>query len=82
MPFINGLIERYRDTEANLLCIGHGGLYWIMLTLVLKNIDTEFIANHPSFEYATAIISELRADELVCLEWNGVQVASQQSPLN
>jgi hypothetical protein len=53
-----------------------------MLLLALKNIDTEFIANHPSFEYATTIISELRTDKLVCLECNGIQVASQSSPLN
>jgi broad specificity phosphatase PhoE len=76
VPFIEGLIQQYQDTEANLLCIGHGGLYWIMLPLVLTNIDTEFILNHRSFEYASLIISELRSDGLVCLEWNGVQVGS------
>jgi broad specificity phosphatase PhoE len=76
VPFIEGLIRQYQETEANLLCIGHGGLYWIMLPLVLTNIDTEFILNHRSFEFASLIISELRSDGLVCLEWNGIQLSS------
>ncbi len=75
VPFIDGLIERYRDTETNLVCVGHGGLYWVMLPLVLKNIDTEFISKRPSFGYATTVISELRSEGLICLEWNGNQVA-------
>ena len=77
VPFINGLIQRYQNTETNLLCISHGGLYWVMLPRVLRNIDMDFISKHPSFEYATAIISELRSDGLVCLEWHGVQVTVQ-----
>lgn len=77
-PFIDQLIQQYHDTDANLLCIGHGGLYWIMLPLVLTNIDTEFILKNQSFEYASLITAELRPQGLMCLEWNGVQVASQQ----
>jgi broad specificity phosphatase PhoE len=76
VPFIDGLIQRYRDTDTNLLCLGHGGLYWIMLPLVLKNIDTNFISDHQSFGYATTVISELNPEGLVCLEWNGVQVVT------
>ncbi len=80
VPFITGLIQHHRDTQVNLLCIGHGGLYWVMLPQVLKNIDTEFIASHPSFGYATVVISELRTEGLVCLEWDGLPVpaGSQQ----
>ena len=73
VPFIEGLIRQYRDTPANLLCLGHGGLYWVMLPLVLKNIDYDFISSHP-LDYATAVVSQLSADGLFCLEWNGVQV--------
>lgn len=75
VPFINGLIQQYGSTDANLLCIGHGGLYWVMLPLVLTNIDSEFILEHQSFEYASLITSELRSEGLVCLEWNGIQVS-------
>jgi broad specificity phosphatase PhoE len=76
VPFINRLIQEYRDSQANLLCIGHGGLYWIMLPLVLTNIDTEFILKNQSFQYASLIVSELRPQGLVCLEWNGVHVST------
>jgi broad specificity phosphatase PhoE len=76
VPFIDRLVREYRDTQANLLCIGHGGLYWVMLPLVLTNIDTEFILSHQSLPHASLIISELRSEGLVCLEWNGIQVSS------
>jgi broad specificity phosphatase PhoE len=76
VPFINRLVQEQRGTQANLLCIGHGGLYWIMLPLVLTNINTEFILNHQSLPHASLIISELRPEGLVCLEWNGVQVTT------
>lgn len=75
VPFINGLIQRYQGTETNLLCLGHGGLYWVMLPQVLKNIDMKFILEHPSFGYTNTVISELSPDGLSCREWNGVQVA-------
>ena len=74
VPFVEGLIQRYQGTETNLLCIGHGGLYWVMLPLVLKNIDMAFILEHPSFRYATPIISELKPEGLICLEWDGIPV--------
>jgi broad specificity phosphatase PhoE len=74
VPFIDGLIQEYRDTQANLLCIAHGGLYRVMLPLVLANIDTEFVLNHQSFPHASLIVSELRPQGLFCLEWNGVQI--------
>ncbi|HLO14696.1 MAG TPA: histidine phosphatase family protein [Anaerolineales bacterium] len=75
VPFINGLIQEYHATAANLLCIGHGGLYWMMLPLVLKNVDTEFIRKHGAFEYAAFVVSELTPEGLMCSEWNGVQVS-------
>lgn len=74
VPFINGLIQQYEDTESSLLCIGHGGLYWMMLPLVLKNVNHEFIRTHGAFQYASFIVSELMPEGLVCLEWNGVPI--------
>lgn len=74
VPFIKSLLQRHQDTDTNLLCVGHGGLYWVMLPLVLKNIDKDFVLEHPTFGYATTVVAQLRSDGLVCLEWNGVQV--------
>lgn len=75
VPFINGLIQQYGRTETNLLCIAHDGLYWVMLPQVLTNIDIEFILNQPIFEYVSLIVTELRAEGLVCMEWNGIPIA-------
>jgi probable phosphoglycerate mutase len=76
IPFIEDLIRQYRNTRANLLCVGHGGLYRVMLPLLLENIDQDFITKHGSVGYATVIVSELCSNGLVCLEWNGIQVSS------
>ena len=74
VPFVDELLRQYRRTGANILCIGHGGLLWVMLPQVLTNIDTEFILQHPTLDYTSLIVSELRPGGLVCLEWNGIRV--------
>lgn len=74
VPFVNRLIAQYQNTDKNLLCVSHGGLYWMMLPQVLKNVDTEFIRQHGAFTFASFIVSELGAQGLVCLEWNGMPI--------
>jgi broad specificity phosphatase PhoE len=74
VPFIDGLIQQYQDTEARLLCVGHGGLYWMMLPLVLRNIDTEFLYQLQGFPYTAMIVSELTPEGLVCVEWDGKKI--------
>lgn len=70
VPFIDGLISRFGDTQSEILCVSHGGVYWMMLPLVLKNVDLETIALH-GLDYTSCILSESRAGGLVCVEWNG-----------
>jgi broad specificity phosphatase PhoE len=72
--FIDNLVREYKDTEANLVCVGHDGLYWMALRLVLNNVDTELISERGGFGYATLIVSEWRPGPLVCREWNGVGI--------
>ncbi len=73
VPFIEGLVRQYGSTEAEVLCVSHGGVYWMMLPLVLKNVDNALISKH-GFDYTSNIISELRAEGLICVEWNGCLV--------
>ena len=73
VPFIEDLVRRYRSSDDGLLCVSHGGLYRMMLPLVLRNVDNDLISRH-GFEYTTCIVSELRPEGLVCVEWNGVEV--------
>jgi len=73
VPFIEGLIRKHRESDDNWLCVAHGGLYWMMLPLVLNNVNTDLIARY-QFDYTSCIVSELRPEGLVCIEWNGVAI--------
>jgi 2,3-bisphosphoglycerate-dependent phosphoglycerate mutase len=73
LPFIEGLVAQYGDAGANLLCVAHGGVLWMMLPLVLPNVDNDLMSKH-EFGYTTCIISELRPDGLRCVEWDGVKI--------
>lgn len=73
VPFIEGLIYQYQGTNKEILCMGHGGLYWMMLPLVLVNVDHALVAQY-GFDYITCIVAELRPEGLICLEWNGVKI--------
>jgi broad specificity phosphatase PhoE len=77
VPFINNLVQKYAHTDANLLCVAHGGLYWIALPSVLKNVDTAFIAKHNGFDYTALVVADLSSDGLCCVEWNGVRIDTQ-----
>ena len=53
---VDGVVGRY-VTLANRLaldCVAHGGIYWMMLPVVLKNIDRGLIARF-GFEYTACI---------------------------
>jgi probable phosphoglycerate mutase len=77
VPFIDRLIRHHQGTDDRLVCIAHGGLYWMMLPLVLTNIDTQFIVQRQGFAYTTTVTSELTSDGLVCMEWNGVAIGGR-----
>ncbi|MFT3890287.1 MAG: histidine phosphatase family protein [Anaerolineales bacterium] len=67
VPFIEKLVEQNKDTERNVLCVAHGGLYIAMLPIILKNIDHAF-ANERVAHTSPSIV-ELRADGLYCTSW-------------
>lgn len=71
VPFVDDLIRKHGHADANLLCVAHGGLYWMMLPVVLKNVDTAFIDEHRGFDYTALVVAELRPEGLLCVEWNG-----------
>ena len=68
MPMIAGLEARYRDTQATLLLISHGGTLGAMLPLLLSNVDLAYPLDHP-MGYTNPIVAELRDGEWVCLRW-------------
>ena len=73
VPFIEGLVARYCATDANLLCVAHGGVLWMMLPLVLTNVNDNLMSQH-GFGHTTCIVSEPRPDGLRYVEWDGVKI--------
>ena len=51
----------------------HGGILWMMLPLVLANVDNDLMSKH-GFANTVCIVSELRPDGLRCVEWDGVKI--------
>jgi broad specificity phosphatase PhoE len=72
VPFIDCLVQQHEPPDENVLCVAHGGLYWMMLPIVLKNVDTAFIARRQGFDYTALVVSEWRPEGLICVEWNGI----------
>jgi broad specificity phosphatase PhoE len=76
VPFIEGMVNRYGNTEARILCVSHGGLYCAMLPQVLVNVDNRQIIAH-GFDHTTFLVSEWRPAGLYCVEWNGRAIAEK-----
>ena len=73
VPFIEGLEVEYGATDANLLCVAHGGVLRMMLPLVLLNVDYDLISRH-GFGNTTCIVSELGPYGLRSIEWDGIKI--------
>jgi len=69
LPFIDSF---KRDDDEEVLLVGHGGLFHLMLPLVLTNIDDEFVRDH-HIGHADCIVAELVSDQWVCRQWGAVQ---------
>jgi|WetSurMetagenome_2_1015567.scaffolds.fasta_scaffold283996_2 2,3-bisphosphoglycerate-dependent phosphoglycerate mutase len=73
VPFVEGLVAQYGDSDANLLCVAHGGVLWMMLPLVLPNVDNDLMSKY-RIDHTTCIVAELNPDGLCCVEWDGVRI--------
>jgi broad specificity phosphatase PhoE len=70
VPFVEGLVERYGDSPANIVLVAHGGLYRLTLSLVLANVELAYAAWH-AVDYTQVVVAETRPEGLVCVEWCG-----------
>ena len=66
VPFIEGLTQK--DGGKNVLLVGHGGLFLLMLPLILTNIDHSF-ATARGIRNAEYILATRGSTGLVCLQW-------------
>jgi broad specificity phosphatase PhoE len=68
LPFIEALTDDGLHTNHHVLLVGHGGLFQLMLPLVLRDIDDTFVSSH-GINHTDCIIAEQQADRLACLQW-------------
>lgn len=68
VPFIEALIHNGVENNDHILCVGHGGLFQLMLPLVLINVDDAFVSSH-GIDYTDCVIAEQRREGLVCRQW-------------
>ena len=66
VPFIENLVEGNKN--KNILLVGHGGLFTLMLPLILGNIDHSFAVCN-GIGNAEYVLAAWRAEGLVCLLW-------------
>ena len=67
-PFIDGLLEQFRDSAEVIVLVGHGGLYRCMLPVVLRNVSPEF-ARKFVLPYSGQVVAEPSNEGLVCVSW-------------
>lgn len=74
VPFIEAVVQRHLEPADNVALVGHGGLYFSMLPLVLTNVDAQAVKqwSMPNTGY---VLAETTPTGLFCLEWCGVVVA-------
>lgn len=70
VPFVRDLMRAPAGVGEAPLLIGHGGIYRLMLPLVLDNIDHAFVREH-RFPNCSAVVAEGGGGRLCCLEWCG-----------
>ena len=66
VPFIDDLTT----TEGDIIFVSHGGLYCLMLPLVLTNIDHQWAHDH-SIGNTVVIQAKTGPKGMVCLDWCG-----------
>lgn len=69
VPFIESF---KRDDHEEVLLVGHGGIFHLMLPLVLTNVDDQFVQTH-NIGNAEYVIADLQADRFKCLQWGDVK---------
>jgi broad specificity phosphatase PhoE len=78
VPFIEQLVKTHGQTDANLILVGHGGTYRMMLPLVLTNVDPAFALNN-HLGNTSAVVAELRPEGLVALAWGDINLPDREA---
>jgi probable phosphoglycerate mutase len=78
-PFIDSLQEQYgAEPDAEVLLVGHSGIFLCMLPLLLRNISSDFAQSHfPG--HGGLIVAEVRTNGVYCLSWDGLSEFAPQA---
>lgn len=71
VPFIERFTYDASYAGKNILLVGHGGTFRMMLPLIFTNVDTALVEAHP-LNHTTCIIAEHRATGFQCLQWGDI----------
>jgi broad specificity phosphatase PhoE len=71
LPFIATLAQDICFADAHILLIGHGGIFKLMLPLILTNIDPPFVAEH-GINHTDCITTEYQFGKFRCLQWGEI----------
>jgi broad specificity phosphatase PhoE len=73
VPFVERLVNEYRDDSGGIVLIGHGGLYRCMMPIAVTNVDFKFTVEN-IVSNAGYVLVEPAADGLRCVEWCGIKM--------
>ena len=69
VPFIESLKH---GKGGCILLVGHGGLFQLMLPLVLRDIEDDFVRSH-GIGHTACVIAESLSDGFVCRQWGDIR---------
>ena len=70
LPFIETLKH---GNDQHILLIGHGGLFHLMLPLILTNIDNHFVRSH-GLGHTECVIAEYSSNGWICQQWGDIHI--------
>jgi broad specificity phosphatase PhoE len=71
--FVNELVLKHTPADEKVLCVSHGGVYWLALPLILTNLKVSFLVKN-GLGYTTCCTTEMRREGLTAVEWNFVAI--------
>jgi broad specificity phosphatase PhoE len=81
VPFIEQLTRDGLNRHDHILLVGHGGLFHLMLPLILTNVDVSFVKSH-GMGHTETVLAEQRPHGLTCLQWGAVKFDTSLSRQN
>jgi broad specificity phosphatase PhoE len=77
VPFIEQLTGNGVRSEAQIVLIGHGGLFRLMLPCIFANVDHEFAMKH-EISHTECIVAEQGPHGLMCVRWGQIELSQTQ----